>query len=152
EVRQAGRLIHLTDFMVEGASKGVKVVMCYQDDKGLDEEYGKNLSGELTGMCHTVVITKVNQEETAEHASKKLGEVEQYEKKVSVSQGPQGGSTTTAWELVKRPAVLASEFMRLPLPSREKGIGVTAFYVTPVGAYRHTMTPEFIDSLYWEPD
>ena len=147
EVRQAGKLTYLTDLMVEGASKGVKVVMCYQDDKGLDEEYGKNLSGELSGQCHTVVVTKLNQEETAEHAAKKFGELEQNERRSSMASG---GGTTTSWELVRRPAVLPSEIMRLKTPSKQKGVGVTAFYLSPIGAYRYTMTPEFLDTQAWD--
>jgi hypothetical protein len=148
EARQCGKLDYLTDFMVEGAGRGVKLALCYQDDAGMDEVYGKNIAGELTGQCHTVVITKLNQQETAEHASKKFGEVEQWERKVSTSEN----ATTTSWDLVKREAVMPSEFMRLPLPSREKGVGITAFYLTPIGAYRHYMSPEEIDSFYWAPD
>lgn len=146
EVRQAGKLAYLTDLMVEGASKGVKVVMCFQDDKGLDEEYGKNLSGELSGQCHTIVVTKLNQEETAEHAARKFGEVEAWERRSSTTSG---GGSTTSWELVRRPAVLPSEIMRLQTPSRQKGVGVTAFYLSPIGAYRYTMTPEFLDLQSW---
>ena len=149
EVRQAGKLVYLTDLMVEGASKGVKVVMCFQDDKGLDEVYGKDLSGELTGQCHTIVVTKLNQEETAGNASKKFGEVEQWEKKTTWTEG---GGMTTRWELERRAAVMPSEIMRLPTPSRRKGVGLTAFYLSPIGAYRHTMTTEFLDSQAWAPD
>jgi uncharacterized membrane protein YdjX (TVP38/TMEM64 family) len=148
EVRQAGRLGHLTDLMVEGASKGVKVVMCFQDDKGLDEVYGRNLSAELSGQCHTIVVTKLNQEETAEHASKKFGEVEVWERRGTTA----GGAMTGRWELERKPAVMPSEIMRLPTPSRRNGTGVSAFYLSPIGAYRYTLSPEFLDSQGWAPD
>lgn len=142
EVRQAGRLAYLTDLMVEGASRGVKVVMCLQDSKGLDEEYGRNLSGELSGQCHTIVSCKLNQEETATNVAAKFGDTELWQLKTSRTDG---GRKTTSWELERRAAVLPSEIMRLPTPSKRRGQGVKAFYLTPAGAYLHTMSPDFID-------
>ena len=152
EARQAGRLVSLTDFMVESASRGGKVCMAFQDDKGMDEEYGKNLAGELCGQPHTLIVTKLNQGETAENAAKRFGEFEQYERKVSTTNSAQGGSTTTTWELMRRPSVMPSELQSLPIPNRKKNVGITYFGITPIGAYEQTMNCEFVDSLQWQPD
>src|SRR5512135_2662552 len=131
EVRQAGRLEKLTSLMVEGRSRGAAIVLGFQDMEGMMHVHTPHLAKELTGQAHNVCITKLINPETAELGSRMFGEYEAIEKDESVtkSQGA-GRSRTISVKLVRRQAVMASEFMNIPMPSPKGGL---TFYAPHLG-------------------
>lgn len=175
EAREAGDLEGLSTLLTKGRSKGVCIVLGFQDIEGMRDAYGKERANEIVAMCANKAVLRLESPETAEWAGKIFGEYEQYEIEQSWSQGQStthgtsttdgtgkswgswlsGASTTHsrnssesinrsetqnsseshAQKRVKRDAVLASEFMGLPVTSSKHGL--TGYYVTrAVGAYK----------------
>ncbi len=143
ELREAGNLDGLNRLLTKGRSKGACVVLGFQDIEGLKAAYGDREAGEITGLCAQKAILRLESPETAQWASRLLGSAEQVEYRVglSASVGYQGGNATnsTSEQLHKRDALLASQFMEIPLTS--SATGLTGVYVTPyTGAYVSTLS------------
>jgi type IV secretory pathway TraG/TraD family ATPase VirD4 len=148
EVRQAGRLARLTDLMVEGRSKGACVVLGFQDMEGMMYVHTPHLARELVGQAHNVCITKLINPETAELASRMFGEYEAIEEDESVTKSQGGGrSRTVSAKLVRRQAVMASEFMNIPMPSPKTGLTFYALTSTRLKAYHETMPGKVVASM-----
>jgi len=144
EVRQAGRLSSLTDFMVEGRSKGACVVLGFQDIEGMKHVHTTHLAHELVGQAHNRCFTKLINPETAELGSNMYGEYEAIEEDESVTESLGGGrSRTRSAKRVRRKAVMPSQFTSIPMPSPETGLTFYAI-TTSLGAYRETMSGEAV--------
>jgi hypothetical protein len=136
EVREAGRLDGLSSLLTRGRSKGCVVVLGFQDIDGLRAVYGSHVADELVGQCGNKAILRLESPGTAAWASQLLGEREEYDR--SWSESSAAGERTrssVAGQIVRRPAVLPSEFM--DLPPAGPATGLTGYYLSPlVGAYR----------------
>ncbi len=141
EVREAGKLSGLSSLLTKGRSRGVSVVLGFQDIEGLREVYGERVANELVGQCSNKALLRIESPETARWAASVLGEVERYEYHTSHTRTSQGKSSTVAEQLVKRETVLPAELMNLPPTTRANGL--TGYFVSPyVGAYRATIPGE----------
>lgn len=97
---------------------------------------GDNLAKELVAQAGNQAWFRTDSPTTAQGASDTIGAEEFYEKKHTQT----GDTVSSTHDWVNRPLVLPSEFMNLPLPSRDQGL--TGYYLTPlIGAYKMTISP-----------
>lgn len=153
EVREAGRLDGLSRVLTKGRSKGLAVVLGFQDVNGLRDLYGREVADELLGQCNTKVILRLNSPETAEWASKLHGKREVIESARSRNQSRNfrtlgldcGGSSGVSISngIAQREVVLDSEFLDLPETTPENGL--STFFLSPAtGAFRDCIPGSWI--------
>jgi hypothetical protein len=135
EVREAGKLDGLGRLLTKGRSKGVVVVLGFQDIEGLRAVYGDKEANELVGQCANKAILRLESPETAAWASQLFGEWEGYERTRGESVGlTTGPTTTTNDQVVRRSAVLPSQLLGLPRCAPE--CGLSGYYLSSsIGAY-----------------
>jgi len=106
--------------------------------------YGERIANEMVAQCGNKAILRLESPETARWASAVAGECERYEYQTSYATSPQGRTRTVSEQLVKREAVLPSEFMDL-LPTN-RAHGLTGYFMSPyIGVYRATIPGEELD-------
>ena len=111
ELSDAGRLDGLPA-LLNARSKGVRCVLGFQDFEGLFIGYDSHDKAKaIVGKCDTISWLHISSDETAEWASKRSGKAERLERMDSVSKD----GVTTGEHLAERDAILASEFMGLPI-------------------------------------
>lgn len=157
EVREAGRLEGLQTLLTKGRSKGACAVLGFQDIDGMKEVYGEYLASEICGQCACKAFLRTDSAKTAEWGSALLGEREFVE--LTAGQSSQKGnssswnhssqntsqSSSTSEQVVKRPIVLPSEIMNLPLPGGDAGGPLAGYFLVPnIGAYEARITWESI--------
>lgn len=146
EVAKAGKLDGLDTLLTKGRSKGVCVVIGFQDIDSLRDPlvYGEHVANALLGQCANKAILRLDSESTARWAAGLIGEYEAREYHASETTGGQGGPTQTRNEQhVKRETVLASELLSLPQPDAS---GLHGYCIIPLlGVYRALL--EFIPLL-----
>jgi type IV secretory pathway TraG/TraD family ATPase VirD4 len=153
EVRQAGRLSALTDFMVEGRKRGACLCLGFQDIEGMIHVHTPHLARELCGQAHNIAITRLVNPETADLVSKMFGEYESDEEEVSYSYDPFFRRTKSVRRVIaKRQGVLPSELMSLPMPSPERGLSFYALLPHFSGGFRHTMPGVEVDAMLPHPN
>ncbi len=151
ELREAGKLDGLTSLLSKGRSFGARVVVGFQDIEGLRAVYGEKEANEIAGLCSNKAILRLDDAETAQWASKTLGEFEQYEIQTSSTSGNNGNTTTRTRQLVKRDVVLPSQFLGLPTTDRSNGLS-GYFLSPPIGGLLSTLTPEYLDAMLTPAD
>jgi len=136
EVREAGKLDLLGRLLTKGRSKGVAVVLGFQDISGMRDAYGREVADELLGQCNTKAILRLNSPETAAWAAKLFGNREVLESRRGRSRTHRvslNGETSTgvsvSHSVVRLPVVLDSEILGLPETSRDAGL--TALFTNP---------------------
>ena len=121
EVREAGRLDGLRQLLNEGRSKGVRVVLGFQDIEGLYSLYDKNEAEEMVGLCANRIILHLDNPGTRTWASEFIGESEEEIPEVSKTVGKEE-STTTTYKIAMRVNALPIQFHDLPLASPADGV------------------------------
>lgn len=136
EVREAGRLEGLSSLLTRGRSKGVAVVLGFQDINGLRDVYGREVAEELLGQCNTKVVLRNNSPDTTEWCAKLFGSREVVETTPGSSRSFRGlvsdgsRSDSTSMGIVRRELVLDSEILGLPPANLDDG--VTGFFLNPL--------------------
>ncbi len=145
EVREAGRLDLLSRLLTKGRSKGVAVVLGFQDISGMRDAYGREVADEILGQCNTKIILRLNSPETAAWAAKLFGNREVLETRRGRSRthrmslnGESSSGVSVSHSIVRLPVVLDSEILSLPETSRADGL--TALFTNPA-------TGPFLDHL-----
>ena len=129
EVREAGKLEGLSSLLNRGRSKGVCVVLGFQDIEGLREVYGQHLANELIGQCGNKAILRLQSPETAKWAEGLAGTHLREESSLSgglsfgkpgQGDGGKGGgggrNVGGSQSLNERKYAYDSEFLSLPFP------------------------------------
>lgn len=133
ELKEMGRLDALPRLLTKGRSKGVKAVLAFQTIEGLREVYGDRLAHEIAGMPANKALLRTDSEETASWTSRVIGEAEYRQWTRSRQYTDKGLSESVSEQIIRKPVVMPSEFMRLPLANRRRFFG---YYVTPcIGTY-----------------
>lgn len=149
EFSEAGRLHGLESIILRGRSKGCCVVLGFQDIQHVNLVYKDNLGNTLVGQCGNKAFLRIESPETAEWASKCIGDVERIEIQVAKTDSRQGGSTSETFQRQTRAQVMPSQFMELPLPEN----GLTGYYIIrSAGCYSATYSPPEIDACVGRPD
>ncbi|ENU6983402.1 type IV secretion system DNA-binding domain-containing protein [Salmonella enterica subsp. enterica serovar Montevideo] len=106
----------LSMLMAEGRGFGAAVVLGIQEINQLEEEFGKNTSKSILGLCSTQFHFRLNNADTAEWASKVLGEAEREEvdEDLNYSADDIRDGVRVSSKRQNRKIVLPSEIMDLP--------------------------------------
>lgn len=140
EVREAGKL-DINSAMLRGRSKGLAIVLGFQDLEGLQHVYGEKVANEIIGQCGNKAFLRTESPKSAKWAESMMGYVELLEQVKSTTNSSQGTSETVSEQKVVRPVVMASEFMNLP-PTNERN-GLHGFYsLRSIGRFKHHYTPQ----------
>lgn len=145
EFVRAGKLDGAVELATEGRSKGAAMIFGFQDINGARAVYTKEITEEIIGQCSNVVILRLQSPETAEWASSLFGKNEAFETEFNEgsseggSSGQAGGSNWgSSWgksiRRQERQAVLTSQFLNLPLTSRDTGL--TGYFYSPFGHFK----------------
>lgn len=114
EARRAGDLRGLPELLFQGRSKGVRVVLGFQDIKGMQEVYGAEVAEEIIGLCSNMAFFRLNNPASMEWAESYFAEYEARIKSFSSGSnyGPGGGGTSSGETstLQTRKAMLKQEF------------------------------------------
>jgi type IV secretory pathway TraG/TraD family ATPase VirD4 len=144
EFREAGRLHGLESLILRGRSKGVCVVLGFQDIQGVQEVYGEKLGNELVGQCGCKAFLYIESPETASWASKCIGDVERFVSSTSISNT--GSSETTSQQITAR--VMPAELQQLPAPDFDKQTGLDGYYIVrSYGLYPAKYSHEQLEQL-----
>lgn len=106
----------LSMLMAEGRGFGAAVVLGIQEINQLEEEFGKNTSKTILGLCSTQLHFRLNNSDTAEWVSKVLGEAEREEidEDLNYSADDIRDGVRVSSKRQSRKIVLDSEIMDLP--------------------------------------
>jgi type IV secretory pathway TraG/TraD family ATPase VirD4 len=138
EFVRAGRLNGAVELATEGRSKGVSLVLGFQDINGLKAVYGKEVAEEIIGQCTSLALLRMNSPETSDWASRIVGHYRGIDISIQQNQGDTIGkesshsrNETSQGQVVDRPALLPSHFQRLKPISKEKGHGLSGVFCSP---------------------
>lgn len=129
EVREAGELTGLGRLMTKGRSKGVCVVLGFQDINGLRDVYGEEVANEIVAQCNNAAIMRLNSPETAQWASELFGKRKLLAATRGINVGKDGAQIQSSSSESELPYLFSADFMYLPLPRAAKG--VKGFLKTP---------------------
>ncbi|ENJ1704352.1 type IV secretion system DNA-binding domain-containing protein [Vibrio parahaemolyticus] len=106
----------LSMLMAEGRGFGAAVVLGIQEINQLEEEFGKNTSKTILGLCSTQFHFRLNNADTAEWVCKVLGEAEREEvdEDLNYSADDIRDGVRVSSKRQNRKIVLPSEIMDLP--------------------------------------
>lgn len=116
ELPSLKRIPALSMLMAEGRGFGAAVVLGIQEINQLEEEFGKNTSRTILGLCSTQLHFRLNNADTAEWVSKVLGEAEREEidEDLNYSADDIRDGVRVSSKRQSRKIVLPSEIMDLP--------------------------------------
>jgi GTPase SAR1 family protein len=133
ELPRVGDLRGLDQLLAEGRSKGARIVVGFQDLQMLKAGWrNKEAAASVQNLCLNLSILRLNDPETAEWVSKRLGKVDltEYKHSRTVSYGKNGGSSSSvASERTLRDSILAGQLMN-ELEMSERGI-VHGVHIVP---------------------
>lgn len=143
EFTSTAELKGLPELLRTGRSKGVCVMIGFQDVGGLKNSYGENMHDGITGMCYHVGFFRIEDSTTAEWASERMGEELRKEWSESKSSGKES-STTTSYQTQWRRIVPADYFKQITPPSKERGL--QGYYISRAfGRHHHTYSGSFMN-------
>ncbi len=131
EATSANCLHPLPTLATEGRSKGAHLVIGVQTVGGLRDPkvFGQHVSENFLGQFGNRLFARMECPDTAEFASRVIGDAEVRQTSGSRSHSYKGGTTTTTnWSPSLRRAVLPSEFMAIPACNATNGL--TALFTT----------------------
>lgn len=139
EARLSGSIVSKSDLLpflaVKGRSRGVCLVVAFQDIEGLREAAGERVANELVAQLSNKALLRAESDGTASWESKQIGQAEVLEHHTSDSSGFRQSISA---QRVVRDAVLPSEFFNIPPSSPENG--VTGYFLSPhFGAQKVTI-------------
>ena len=138
ELRELGKVRKLHALANQGRSKGVSLVLGFQDIAGLREVYGDKVASEITGQVNNKTFLRSDSADTAKWSETHFGKAEYEVTSTSVSSSSGGNGSTnesTSVSIRVEDVVMASEIMGLPKTSPEHGFH--AFHDLPsIGAFR----------------
>ncbi len=151
ELGDAGRLDGLSSVMKKGRSKGARAALSFQTISSLRNEkvYGPYETDEILGQIANRFLGRIECAETAEWCSKLVGETEFIQRNVSYTNS-KDSSTTTSYNHVIARAILASEFMSLPVCGLQnglvgivtiRGLGCAFVEIIPELLFEHCLIP-----------
>ena len=130
EIREGLRLPNLRKLLTAGASKGVRMIMGFQDMNGMEDVWGEKAAAEMVGQCGNKILLRFNNPKSAKWASDLFGETEEwiYTYGSSSSATYAQNSKTTSYsqnrsqQIGMRVKALPIEFMDFPEANLDNGI------------------------------
>ena len=144
EARLAGPLLKgelLPYLAVKGRSRGVGLVIAFQDIEGLREAAGERIANELVAQFSHKALLRQESDASAQWSSKQLGQFETIE--YFTSDNLSAFSQSVSGQRVVKDSVLASEFFEIRPTNSANGL--TGYFLSPeFGAYRGTVSSDNI--------
>lgn len=100
--------------MSEGRGYGAMVILAAQNHTQIRETYGENGAATICSVCSTQIVFRVNDPESADRASRLLGDAEYDDSRETDGHNKLGGSTSLSSQRSIRRVVMAAEVMSLP--------------------------------------
>jgi len=144
----------MAGLLTKGRSKGISVLLGVQTLLGVVNEYGRELAKVILSQAQNIALLGLGDldDETAEYATRVVGQIERYEQ--GESEESQGLSTrrTVNEQLSSRPVVLPSEFADLPETARANGLA--GYYRTRSirGFWGAVLPGSFLERALVKPD
>lgn len=137
-----------------GRRFNLSLAIAFQAYSSLKEIYGENVANALMGQCDKSAYLRVLDHDSAEWASKQIGQthLRRYTQSTSTSQStnPNSFGASTSYSTseqetyVTEPAVRPEEIMNIPKPNKVTGQGVKGFYKVASSAYPYYMESSFM--------
>ncbi len=138
-----------------GRSYKVPLVIAFQAYSSLKEMYGENIANSLIGQCDKSAYLRVLDHQTAEWASKQIGQtkIRRYTTSTSNSVtrgGIMGGNNSSSQSISQNetyetePAVRPEDIMNIEKPDKATRRGIDGFYKVGASSYRHYIHSEVI--------
>jgi hypothetical protein len=163
EARLFGAVDPLRSLFVFGRSKGCVCTIAFQSFRGFDDIWGEAAAAEILQNCNNRGFFRVNDHADADRASRFLDETESkkwteghntgtsegssysYKSGSSTNSGSNQGKSFSQHFRTDR-VVTTSDLKNIPLPDRNRNIGLMGYYTTPViGApFKRTLTSEYL--------
>jgi hypothetical protein len=148
EFAMLGKLPWLPDAFLTGRSKGLRMILGFQEIDSLRKHYGREGTNELIGQCGNLSLLRVASPETAQWAAAVIGKfrrIEEYRSRNSE------GKISWSEHHVEKDAVMPSEFLSMPPTSPQTGL--TGVFTCPwIGAWKHTIPWSFLEEHLVPPD
>ena len=116
EFQQMGRVDCIRSLLNVGRSKGASVLLGIQSVEGMREVYQDNAAEDILQACSSKTFLRAGGTVTAKWAEEYFNKVRRTERKVGVSFGPGGRTTSFNFDLHERSLFLPSVFTGLPKP------------------------------------
>jgi hypothetical protein len=101
EMKELGKIDCMANLISKGRSKGICVVIGFQDISGLKEAFGENQAKEITACCHHKLFLRL-EGESAEWASTSVGQSEVMDIAISVRSGTSITASSSQNETISR--------------------------------------------------
>ncbi|NEP10241.1 MAG: type IV secretion system DNA-binding domain-containing protein [Symploca sp. SIO2C1] len=133
-------------------SKGATLVLGIQGISGVHDTYGENKGDFLLGQIKNWAIFKCGPKDAQWVTQNIFGDRELIEYRETVTHSDGKTSFANAEHFEKRPVVMPDELMRLPEPTRERGL--TGFYLSPTveRLWKVTLSGQLVDTMLPQPD
>lgn len=141
ELREAGRFTGFHTLLTMGRSKGVRVMLGFQDVSGLKATFGADEAEEILAICDNKAILHLGSPESAKWASDLFAETLQEVESRTITHN-QHQSRTFKEELVRE--ALPIQFYKLRL-AQNSGGAIEGFFHSPGLMYRRKMPPHVVD-------
>lgn len=132
ELREAGRFEGFQSLLTNGRSKGVRVVLAFQDTFGLNAAFGTDEAKEILAICDNKAILHLGSPDATQWASDLFHERER-EVESGTTSDDQKTSRSVKIERVRE--ILPIQFHELPLAQNRNG-EINAYFHHPELAYR----------------
>lgn len=140
-----------------GRSYNIAMVIAFQAYSSLKEIYGENTANSLIGQCDKSAYLRVLDHESAEWASKQIGQTKKRKflqgTSLSRSTTPQSWGTSVSRSTSEQesyetePAVRPEDIMNIAKPNKNTGQGVMGFYKVASHSYFYHMSSEFMTKM-----
>jgi Type IV secretion-system coupling protein DNA-binding domain len=145
EIRFIGKLNGLNEVAIFGRTKGARLWFANQVVEGLYALYGKNEAEEILGNSIYKAVLRTTSPLTAKWAESLSGSIEVWEEVPSTGYGQGGTSGGNQFQRHKRERFYDSEFLNLPLPSRQDGL--TGFFMFPTEGVMKNIPGDVLEAL-----
>lgn len=133
EAREMGKLDGLPELLTNGRSKGICVVIGFQDIDGMREVWGKEVAQEIIGQCRSKAFFGLGSGSCAQWAAEQFSYNERFETSFNQSVSYNSQDTTVqsgqAQQIAKREVVLPILFMSIPPVNMKNGL--RGYYISP---------------------
>lgn len=149
ECQVAGKLEGLDKLLQGGRSKGVAVVLGFQDVQGLRSVYGEKEADSIIAQCSNKALLRMEGDKSAQWAAALVGQYDREELQRSHTSSSGGGKsssgTTTTIVRVQRDLIMPSEFMQLRTPDFANDVPFDGVYLTRLGGvHRKAISPSWM--------
>lgn len=148
EFGSLGEMGAIVELSTEGRKKGASLIVGFQAESQLQENYGEQQCNTILGQFNHVMALRVNDAQTAEWVSNRLGEIEMMRYHKSVTKSFMGGESETISEHLDRPKlIMPSELLGIPQFDPERGVPLRGFVLGGATTWPFSYAPRILKKL-----